>query len=605
MYIREAIKKVGSKRYRYFQLVKGVVTPEGPRQTHLLSLGDLTLDSKKWPVLCRQIEAGMRGEETMLVGEEDDEVRRVAEGIVGRLRRKQGRPPRVGTETARIEVEKVEVEQAREVGPVYVGWEMWKRLGMERIMKSVGMGERMRRLCAIEVIGRLVEAGSERWTAEWFKRVGMEDVWGEEMGGVSEDALYRASDALLSQKEGVERELAKEEETMFGEENHLVLYDLTSVYFEGSGKGNEKAKRGHNREGRSDCVQVVVGLVLDGKGRVKSHEVFEGNRTDVKSLEEMVGVLEKRTGGKKGTVVMDRGICSEANLKFLRDSGYTYVVATRRSEEDRWLKEEVYREICERALSGEDKPVRVAGWKVGGEQYLFCHSEGRKKKEEAIRTRFEKRMEEALKKLGDLIAARKIVDEVKIHERIGRIRQRNSRVARWYDVRLEKEGNARRLVWSHRAEESQEHARWNGSYLIRTNRLDWADDELWKIYMLLTCVEAAFRNFKTNLGVRPVFHKKQTRTDAHIFISVLAYHLLHAIETTLRAEKDSRSWPTIRACLSTHQAVTITMPRVDGSRVVIRKQTKPETEHLDIYRKLKLPPRAFPQRRLIVEPAKS
>ncbi len=134
--------------------------------------------------------------------------------------------------------------------------------------------------------------------------------------------------------------------------------------------------------------------------------------------------------------------------------------------------------------------------------------------------------------------------------------------------------------------------------------MDWADDELWKIYMLLTRVEAAFRNFKTNLGVRPIFHQKQNRGDAHIFISILAYHLLHAIETTLRTEKDSRSWPTLRACLSTHQAVTIIMPRTDGSCVVVRKQTKPEAEHMEIYRKLSLPARAFPQRRFI-EPAKS
>lgn len=601
MFIRESATKIGSKQYRQCRLVETYYTDQGPRQRHLLSLGEMRLDRSRWKLLCKQIEEGMRGEAAM-AGVVDEEVRAEAERIVERLRRRQGKPSRPGQTTARVVVDEVEVEDAREVGPVYVGMEMWKRLGMEKILERTGMSRRMRRLCEIEVVGRLVEARSERGTAEWFKRVGMKDVWGDEMGEVTEDGLYRASDALLKQKEVLEGELAKEEEGLFGEDtSHLFLYDLTSVYFEGSGKSNEKARRGHNREGRGDCVQEVVGLVLDGKGRVKGHEIFEGNRTDTKTLVDMVRILEKRFGGKRGTVVMDRGLSSEGNLKFLREEGYTYVVATRRSEMEAWLEDEKYREVCERALAGVGKPVSVAGWKEGEEQYLFCHSQGRKMKEEAIRTRFEKRMEEALGKLSARIASKKLVDPVKIQRAIGRIRQRHSRVARWYDVNLVEDENPRRLQWSHRLDQSQEHARWEGSYLLRTSRVQWSDDELWKVYMLLTRVEAAFRNFKTDLGVRPIFHQKEKRSDAHIFITILAYHLLHAIEMNLRDSQDTRTWSTIRACLSTHQAVTIVMPRADGSRILLRKPTKPEAEHMAIYQKLKISPRAFPQRRLIVQ----
>ena len=453
----------------------------------------------------------------------------------------------------------------------------------------------------IEVFGRLISPMSENATCEWVKRTALGDIILRDISEIKRDSLYRISDKLIRHKERIEELLAEKEEELFKLEERIYLYDLTSSYFEGRAVKCKKARYGYSRDGRSDCKQIIVGLILDRDGFVKGHEVYEGNKQDVSTLKEVIEKLTRRRRERGGmvTVIVDRGVASQENLSAIKERGMYYIVAARKGERDKYFEEFEGVEMKEVETKSKGR-VRIAVKEIGGEVYILCESEGRKEKERSIREGFYKKMELALLSLKRGIESGRIKERKKIEEKVGRIKERYKRVSRYYEIEGKEVNGVYYLSWRRKGEE--EDGRYDGSYLLRTNRKDLTGEEVWKIYIMLTRVERAFRDLKSGLGIRPIYHQKDIRVEGHIFISVLAYHLLHAIEYRLRLKGDGRSWNTIKQILQTHQVVSVVLPDVDGEHVHhIRVATEPEGEQKKIYESLGVNPKPIKRQRLTIK----
>jgi transposase len=394
----------------------------------------------------------------------------------------------------------------------------------------------------------------------------------------------------------IEKDLADKERTLFRLEESIYLYDLTSTYFEGNCEKNPKARRGYSRDGRPDCRQVVIGLVLDGDGFPKAHEVFDGNRVDTTTVDDMLAALEKRMGSKPGaTVVVDRGMSSKKNLKQIAARGYFWLVAAPHGERSDHLEEfvngdgwETIERIPTPTNPAQKKSrVLVKRSAIDGEVHVLCLSEDRIQKDRAIREVHEKRLLADLEKLRKRIQKKRLKGENAAGQAIGRLRQRHSRVARFYRIDYNHAGQE--LSWTELVERKQQATQLDGAYMLKTNRLDLSDEETWRTYTLLTRVESAFRAIKSPLRERPVFHQIERRVETHIFLCVLAYHLLVSIEHTLRKQNIHTSWESLREILSTHQIVTVRLPTASGRILSIRKPTTPEPIHKSIYQALGIP----------------
>ena len=593
MYIRKTTKSYKGKSYHNYLLVESVSTPKGPRQKILCSLGSLSpAPRQEWLALAHRMEASLAGQRSLTEPDATVETE-TARG------RRGGRPRSAVSHSDRrvtVDAERVSIEQAREAGAVHVGHQMWRQLGLNAILSSAGLSERACLLSEVMTLNRLVFPASEHAMPDWIRNTALADILGTDFSRLNDEALYRNLDRLHPHRELIERELSAREKSLFQLDDTLYLYDLTSTYFEGQAESNPQAQRGYSRDKRPDCKQVLVGLVLDGEGFPKAHEVWEGNRQDRSTVKEMLASLEKRTGKQTGsTVVVDRGMAYDENLEEIRASGHHYLVASRQPERNRWLAEfeseegweEVLRTPSPRNPAQKKSSVRIQRRQRGEQVYILCLSEGREAKDRAIREKHEQRFKRDLEALETRIEKGRLKDAAKIHEAIGRLKERYPRVARYY--RMAYDAAARRLNWQEDCDQKAVAEELDGGYVLKTDRQDLTADEIWRTYMLLTRVEAAFRAMKSPLMERPIFHHLEHRTQTHIFLCVLAYHLLAAIEKRFLDAGVHTSWWTLRQQLSTHQVVTVVLPTGNGKILKIRKATTPEPVHKEIYATLRMP----------------
>jgi transposase len=394
------------------------------------------------------------------------------------------------------------------------------------------------------------------------------------------------SDQLLAHRAALEAHLYRQERDLFSLSETITLYDLTNTFFEGTASGNPKAKRGHSKEKRTDCPLVTLALVLDASGFPKRSEVFEGNVSEPKTLEKMLGHLALAPGAVAPTVVLDAGIATEENLAWLNEQKYRYLVVSR----ERHKPFDADAAILIRAEGDTQIRAQRVVDEVTGEVRLVCHSTGREAKERGIEQRFSTRLEADLQYLAEgLVLPRRVKHYDKVLTRIGRLRQRYSRVARYYDIRLDKDeasGNAKALVWA-RILPTEDTL--PGVYCLRTNQADWDENTLWDTYTMLTDLEAVFRSLKSELGLRPIYHHKSARVDGHLFISVLAYHLVHSLRIQLKAQGIHLSWESLRNQFAGQERVTVVLHRDDGQIYHIRKATRPEPHQQVLYNALGVP----------------
>ena len=600
------------KKYVNHLLVESVSTPKGPRQKVICSLGNLDPGpQEKWARVAKNIEKALGGQLNI----ESDSV---AEQVVDKIRSRQGSESSAVSEHQdsrwlTIDTEEFSMSEAREAGPVHVGHQMWEKLQISEVLKQAGLNEKTCLLTELMTVNRLVEPSSELATVEWVSRTALPDILGEEVAIESPTALYRNMDRLHPQRAKIEAALAEKERTLFNLDDTVLLYDLTSTYFEGQSLKIEKAMHGYSRDHRPDCKQVVIGLVVNGEGFPKAHEVFAGNRTDGTTVEEMLAALDQRLGGaqeetieasgKVPTVVVDRGMASEENLKQIKDRHYHYVVAARHNERDKFLPEfeeqsgwkDVIRQASPTNPYQVKSRLRVKHGLAGQDTHILCISEERIEKDKAIRNKQEQRLLADLRKLEKRVSSGRLKEVSKIHEAIGRLKERYPRVSRYYEMTVE--ANNSLFVWREDLEKKARATQLDGAYLLKTDRDDLTAEEIWRLYSLLTRIEAAFRDLKGPLSERPIFHQTESRVETHIFICVLAYHLLAAIEKMLRDAGVYVSWETVRKGLRTHQVVTATFPTKSGSHLKIRKSTKPDATHESIYKILQISPQVMQPRR--------
>ena len=590
MYIRRTRKKYKGKSYFNYVLVEPQSTPKGPRQKTVCSLGSLEpAPPAQWLALAQRIETALSGQ-LPLAPDEDPRDSAVAEQVRSRRARAPRPQPPDGQRLLAIDPARVTVEEAREAGPVYVGHQMWRELGLPQILARAGLAERACLLTEAMVLNRLIAPRSEHAMPDWMRRCALEELLQSDFSRLSEASLYRNLDKLHPRREQIETALAERERSLFNLDDTLLLYDLTSTYFEGLAERNPQAQRGYSRDQRPDCKQVVVGLVLNGDGFPKAHEIFAGNRNDSTTLDEMLSALERRTGKRSGcTVVVDRGMADAANLQRIKTHGHHYLVAARQPERDRWLAEfeeaegfeQVLRLPSPRNPAQVKSQVMVKRAELGDQVYALCLSEDRQDKDRAIREKQKGRLLKDLARLAARVGKGQLKQRDLINQAIGRLRERYPRVAGYY--RIEYDPEQAQLVWREDGVSKARAQQLDGAYLLKSDRQDLNAEEIWRIYNLLTRVETAFRTLKSPLLERPIFHQLEHRTQTHIFLCVLAYHLLVCIEKRFLDRGIHTSWWTLRQQLTTHQLVTVLLPTTNGAVLKIRQATNPEPIHREIY----------------------
>jgi len=599
MYLRRTTRAHKGRTYVNYQLVESVRTPNGPRQKTICSLGDLGPASREeWTKRARKLEHAVAGQEDLLE-RSDAEADRVLEKAKTKraapAQHATQEPQSYGGEHITIDPKLITTERHREAGTVHVGYEFWKRLGLEDILKARELPERTRQLACAMTLNRLIGPASEHAMPAWIKRTAIGDILKQDFDDLAEDSLYRVLDALHAHRSAVEAELVERERNLFHLDTSIYLYDLSSLYFEGLAAANPKAKRGHNRDGRPECKQVVIGLVVGREGFPICHEVFAGNTQDVTTLEAMLDRLSERVGLPAGaTIVMDRGMASAENIALLESRKLHYVIASRQSERDRWLASfadtaaftQVIREPSPTNPSQKKSRVDVQLVQSESLNYVLCRSEQRIEKDKAIREKLEQRLIADLEKLSKRVADGRLSKANEVSEAIGRLKERYPRVARFYDV--SHDDKAKSLTYK-KLESKYEIARQlDGTYLLKTDRSDISADEAWRIYTLLSRAEDAFRDMKSPLAERPIFHQLEHRVEAHIFVCLLAFHLLVAIEKTLLDRNVHTSWETVREALKTHQVSTVVLPTKNGRCLRIRMASKPDREVMELYKDLNI-----------------
>jgi transposase len=588
VFIKRTTRRVGRKTYVNHLLVESVATPQGPRHRTICSLGSLApAPEEEWQSLARKFSAALGGQTTLLPDPAVD--------ALAAQTRPARRHPRAaaGDDVVAVHTDRVQTEDVREAGPVHVGHQLWQALALDPILEDAGLSARARVLAEVMTLNRLIRPASEHAMPDWIRRTALADILGMDFTALADAALYRNLDRLHPQRAPIEQALAARERTLFNLDDTIYLYDLTSTYFEGQCPHNPQAKRGYSRDHRPDCKQVVVGLVLDRDGFPKAHEVFDGNRPDRTTLADMLTTLEQRTGRRGGaTVVVDRGMAFADNLQDITARGHHYLVASRQAErtvhldafEDEGGWAAVIREPSPRNPGQQKSRVEIKREVVDGEVHILCRSEGRTEKDRAIREKHEQRFLGDLRRLEVRVRTGRLREAAKVHEAIGRLKERYPRVARYYALTYD--AATRTITGTPHEDKKATAARLDGGYLLKTDRPDLSDEEIWRRYALLTRVEDAFRAMKSPLMERPIFHHLAHRVQTHIFLCVLAYHLLVAIEKRCLDQAVHTSWATLREQLSTHQVVTVVLPTTTGHTLRIRRGSMPEAIHREIYRTL-------------------
>jgi transposase len=473
-----------------------------------------------------------------------------------------------------VKLDGVRLERSRSFGAVWLGWILWRALKLDDVLGEFLLSSRetvsWAEVIAILAIGRLVEPSSELHVAErWYRTTALEDLLGVAIEDIYDERLYRALDRLLPHKESLEKHLVKRLGELFDLDYDLLLYDVTSTYFEGVADPSI-AKRGYSRDHRPDCVQVNIALVVSREGMPLGYEIFAGNTTDVTTVQEIVEKMEDRFGKVNRVWVMDRGMVSAENISWLNSTGRRYVIGSARSELGRFTQQ-ITEKTDWRQLR-EDIEVKICRGPDGRETFLLCRSATRSEKEKAMHERFSKQIEAGLQSLGRRIEkSKKPLGQ--IERQIGRLLGQNSRAAARYSISLLEDKATPagvKLKWSTRPQWDEWAQLTEGTYILRSNIHDWTDEQLWKTYIQLSEAEAAFRIQKSDLCIRPIWHHKQDRIKAHILICFLAYVLWKTLQQWQSRAGLGDSPRTILTEFSRIHSADIVLPLADGSKREIR-----------------------------------
>jgi transposase len=574
MYLRPTYVWKHGRREAYWRLVESYRTQRGSRQRTVAYLGQI--DEADRLGVQQATEPRIASSQRRLFAESEAQARYVE-----------------------IDRTRVRVENCRQFGGPWLALELVKKLGLHEFLKrAIPPGQEhvpWSLTALILVIARLCEPSSELRIAEHFYRhSALADLLGVPIDKVDDNRLYRGLDELLPHKPALETFLKERFGELFGIDYDLLLYDVTSTYFEGQANANPLAKRGYSRDHRPDCKQVCIGLVVTRCGLPLGYEVFAGNRHDSTTLEEIVETIEARYGKAQRIWVLDRGMVSEDNIEFLKAGGRRYIVGTPKCQLKRFEQQLLSQDW--RAIR-EGLEVKLCPCPEGSEEtFVLCRSRDRRQKEQAMHARFEKRIEEGLVKIAASCAKRRQQVAV-IERRVGRLLGQNTRAAGLFDVQVcaDRNGNAQ-ITWK-KVETWRAWAQLSeGSYVLRSNVRDWSDEDLWRAYIQLTEAEAAFRIQKSDLSIRPVWHHKEDRVLAHILVCFLAFVLWKFLGQLCQKAGLGDEPRRVLAELSELRAVDVVLPTKDGPEIRTRCVTQPSDHQKILLNRLRLelPSRLYP-----------
>lgn len=586
MFLRSNRRSKDGKEHVYWSLVETVRTPDGPRQRTLCYLGELNSSAQA------------RWLKTIEVFNEQGEAQQL------KLFPSQVEPPADDPQVARVLLDKVRLERTRQFGSCWLGWELWKRLELDRFFAEALDADAAdvpwSRIAAVLAINRLCAPGSELAIEQrWYPSTALDDLLGIEEGKINDTRLYRCLDRMLPHKTKLERHLKQRYGELFGAEFDVLLYDLTSTYVEGAAANNPMMRRGYSRDHRPDCEQLVIALIVNREGFPFSYETFDGNRADVTTMETILRMVERKYGKARRIWVFDRGVVSEQNLAAIRKRGGQYLVGTPRSQMKRFEQELLADDWTQVRPGVEVKRVAIP---QGEETYILCRTAGRKEKETAIRKRFSSSMEVALERLAKTIESGRLKDRNKMERRLGRMQARHPQVSDLFELDLRDTPAGVRLFWKIKDDRQLWRELREGAYMLRTNLQAGGAEQLWSQYMQLTEAEASFRALKSELSIRPLFHQLEPRVKAHVLVAFLGYALWVTLKHWLRRRPSIVPQPSASgvtnaqplsalkalALLSTLQSADIVLPTTDGREIRLRRITEPTAEQKELLRQLGL-----------------
>lgn len=610
IFIREykTVNKKNGETYIKHRLVESIRTDNGPRQRVIMNLGQLTLARSEWKKLAHALECQLSNQDTLL-GAIDSDVETLALKLISNNRLSESIKVQTNDTERKdyitIDAESLVTSKSRTLGAELVCQHIWELLGFDQILKKCGFAERERILAKAVIFGRLISPGSERQTIEWFnKRTALPEFPGADISALGKDQFYGIGDTLYDQKDQLEELLFNQERKLFPfTDATIFLYDLTNTYMEGSCLGNNLAKYGHCKSKRDDCPLITLSLLVSNDSMPITSHIYEGNQSEPETMETMITRLERLTWGDCGqlplvkpTVVMDRGIATADNIKYLKTHGYSFIVVRREDES------EEYRELFEtgrqtftcisgrrRSAYGDENNVYVKKLEVEdstGICKVLCISDGKGRKEKAITDKKDDNFLDDIKGLAESIKKENIKNLIKIQNHLDKKINRHKTIAKKYKINLVIDNGKAIDINVSKLPTQETDEKLYGCYVIESSHIELDEVCLWKLYMTQSRVESSFRSMKSDLGMRPVYHQNGDRCAAHLFITVLGYHMLATIGNLLEKCQDTREWSTLRDILSTHMRNTIIMKDIDGKVIHVRVSGLPEEGHLDIYSKL-------------------
>ena len=596
MFIKKTLKTdPGSgKTYSAYHLVESVRTEKGPRQRMLLYLGsEIDLSEGEHKLLAQRIEGIINGEHSLLpYSEQVEKLAQIyASQIIRRLSDSKDDVEDTKSEQSEfvsVDINSIEKSEPKSVGAEHLMLQMANQLKLPEKLQELGLSKTDTAVALGSIIARSVCPDSERATYDWLSKYsGLGELLDFDFQKSSLDKLYQISDKLLAHKDTLEAHLETVESKFHAYKSTIALYDLTNTYMEGQAKSNPKAAHGFSKEKRYDCPLVTMGLVMNEHGFLHRTSILPGNASEPKTLEAMIENLSAHEMLFKPTIILDAGIATKDNLTWLSGKGYKYIVSARQNAPSIELEGEL---TPVGDLNNLVKAALIKSIDGSEEKWLYCESEAKTAVATEMKKSFRKRFEEALKKIAEGLSKPKGRKKYpKVIERIGRLKEKHKNISGCYEINViasEDGKTATAIDW--KVIDAKMNDKLTGSYYLRTNLTEVEAKELWQLYNTLRGVEDAFRFMKSSLGLRPVYHHKEHRVDGHLWITILAYHLIHHCHYQLKKQGLNHQWKTIRKIMMGRVRVTMHAKTEDGKSLYHRSTTKAEGDQVAIYRALGL-----------------
>ena len=581
-------KKTGEVYIKH-QLVEAYRSQKGPRQRVVLNLGQVSITKKDWRRLAFELENRLCGQGSLI---NDAPIEAAVDEILRnydfyKIRKKK---EVLATDWLKVDLERLSTSNNRSLGPELAADYAWNTLCMDAILKEAGMDKMSINIARAIIFAKLINPSSELSGLKWIKeRSSCAEIIDSSLLKLKKDPVYAIGDVLYYLKDKVEELLRQKEKTIFETDSTLYLYDLTNTYFEGKCKRNMSAKRAKSKDKQNGAPLMCLALLIDARGYPVFSQIYDGNQSEPVTLPEVLDRLDRDCSKTllciKPTIVADRGIATEQNIDLLKQRGYSYIVVERKTREKDYT--EHFKDLSGfECIKKDEQLIYFKKIKEGSIARLLVASQAKKAKEEAMDALKEKRFLEDASKLKSSIAKKNIMLLEKVATRVGRIMGRYPTVAKYYELEVvagTDDKKAADLFILKKDKKRQDRNILTGCYVIETTHSDMDAADILKSYHGLARVEAAFSSLKTDLGLRPVYHHKEDRCRALLFISVLAYHLLNTIELSLRDKGNNSKWSTIRDELSTHVRTTVIMADSNGGIHHIRLSSTPEPSHQEIY----------------------